>query len=211
MNKYFDYLTVNRGLTPETILTFNLGWINEQGEGWLESNEQEIEGLQNFVEWRFQDCIVFTIFDLYKNLVALSVRPFYKDEEGSKYINNSYSKGDHLYGLHITHEAILKENKAYVVEGNFDMLSMWQSGIKNVVAVLGSNLTFRQMCLLLRLCEDIVVMGDGDGGGRKFVERSVEMLKERKVKSRGIVLPKDEDPDSYIRKYGKEAFLKLEK
>lgn len=111
--------------------------------------------------------LIFPIHDVYGELIALTGRTRLNSEQikktkQSKYWNMSYKKTQHLYGLYLAKDEIIKQNKVYVVEGNFDVISSHQHGIKNVVAVCSGSFSTRQAILLARYTENIVLWFDND-------------------------------------------------
>ena len=210
MNRFLEYLTVTRGLTLETIKAFELGWYDSNSsESYFESDNQELSTIVSKLDSRFEDSILFPIYDLYHQPVGITARPIIKKEKQTRYINTVYDKGKHLFGLYNNYKEILKEGKAILVEGNFDMLSLWDKGIRNVVALLGGSFSFYQLCLLLRFTEEIVICGDGDKAGRSMSQRVENFCNGRGVIFRILNLPEGKDPDSYVREFGKESFLNL--
>ncbi|MDZ7625320.1 MAG: toprim domain-containing protein [Ignavibacteriaceae bacterium] len=134
-------------------------------------------------------------------------------DAGAKYINSPesliYIKGRILYGLSFAKDDIRRLDKAIIVEGYMDLISLYQSGIKNVVAVSGTALTDDQVQLLSRYTKNVVLLFDADVAGIKASMRSIEILLKRDMEVKIVSLPKGEDPDSYVNKYGKEEFEEL--
>ncbi len=132
---------------------------------------------------------------------------------GAKYINSPesliYIKGRILYGLSFAKDDIRRWDKAIIVEGYMDLISLYQSGIKNVVAVSGTALTDDQVQLLSRYTKNVVLLFDADVAGIKASMRSIEILLKRDMEVKIVSLPKGEDPDSYVNKYGKDEFEDL--
>jgi len=127
-----------------------------------------------------------------------------------KYLNSPesiiYSKRRSLYGLYHSKEEIRKLDKAILVEGYMDLISLFQGGIKNVVASSGTALTEDQVQLLSRYTKNIIVIFDADTAGRNASMRSIEILLKFDFDIKIADLPEKEDPDSYIKNYGREAF-----
>ncbi len=132
---------------------------------------------------------------------------------GAKYINSPesliYIKGRILYGLSFAKDDIRRFDKAIIVEGYMDLISLYQSGIKNVVAVSGTALTDDQVQLLSRYTKNVVLLFDADVAGIKASMRSIEILLKRDMEVKIVSLPKGEDPDTYVNKYGKDEFEEL--
>ena len=194
---YFE----QRGLNEETIKTFSLGYCDTSGY-------TTIPEVSSFIDIRFYHSALFPIYDLYGKAISVSARPLSKNPL-FKYVHTHYDKAHHLYGLSVTWQSILEKRKAYICEGNFDMLTLYQSGITNVVAMLGSQFSTTQLSLLTRFCDEIVIATDGDEPGRKCAAKIVKLCQSRGIKSSILKLPSGTDPDNYIKSYGPEAFLKL--
>ncbi|HMN23315.1 MAG TPA: DNA primase [Ignavibacteriaceae bacterium] len=154
--------------------------------------------------------IIFPIFSPNGRVVAFAGRKLREDDFGGKYINSPesiiYIKGRILYGLSHAKDDIRKLDKAIIVEGYMDLISLYQSGIKNVVAVSGTALTDDQAQLLSRYTKNVVLLFDADAAGIKASMRSIEILLRRDFDVKISTLPKGEDPDSYVTKFGKDAF-----
>ncbi len=157
--------------------------------------------------------IIFPIFSPNGRVVAFAGRKLREDDFGGKYINSPesiiYIKGRILYGLSHAKDDIRKLDKAIIVEGYMDLISLYQSGIKNVVAVSGTALTDDQAQLLSRYTKNVVLLFDADAAGIKASMRSIEILLRRDFDVKISTLPKGEDPDSYVTKFGKEAFEEI--
>ena len=154
--------------------------------------------------------IIFPIFSPNGRVVAFAGRKLREDDSGGKYINSPessiYIKGRILYGLSHAKDDIRKIDKAIIVEGYMDLISLYQSGVKNVVAVSGTALTDDQAQLLSRYTKNVVLLFDADAAGIKASMRSIEILLKRDFDVKISTLPKGEDPDSYVTKFGKDAF-----
>jgi DNA primase len=156
---------------------------------------------------RFRGRLIFPIVDLAGNVIAFGGRVLGEGEP--KYLNSPespvYSKGKTLYGLYQTKDDIRTRDCAIIVEGYFDLLSLWGSGIKNVIATLGTALTKSQIELVRRFTRNIVILFDPDEGGRSAVERSLQLFLEEKIHAKVVVLPDNNDPADFVMKYGREA------
>jgi DNA primase len=154
--------------------------------------------------------IIFPIFSPNGRVVAFAGRKLREDDTGAKYINSPetliYIKGRTLYGLSHSKDEIRKLEKAIIVEGYMDLISLFQAGIKNVVAVSGTALTDEQAQLLSRYTKNVVLLFDADTAGIKASMRSIEILLRQDFEVKIATLPKGEDPDSYVNKFGKDAF-----
>ena len=135
------------------------------------------------------------------------------DKGEPKYLNSPespvYIKGKNLYGLHKTKDEIRKKGFAIIVEGYFDLISLWNAGICNVVASLGTALTREHLELLCRYIVEVVALFDADAAGRKALDRSLELFLGMRMKARALILPGDFDPDDYLKKVGKDKLEEL--
>ncbi|GIK22716.1 MAG: DNA primase [Ignavibacteriaceae bacterium] len=216
----------NRNLKIQTIRAFGLGYtINgyENLVNFLKEKSIDLErALQLGLIGQFKDGriydklpgrIIFPIFSPNGRVVAFAGRKLREEDTGGKYINSPesliYVKGRILYGLSHAKDDIRKLDKAIIVEGYMDLISLYQAGIKNVVAVSGTALTDDQAQLLSRYTKNVVLLFDADAAGIKASMRSIEILLKRNFDVKISTLPKDEDPDSYVNKFGREAFEEI--
>jgi DNA primase len=164
---------------------------------------------------RFFSRIIFPIFSPNGRVVAFAGRILENREDAAKYLNSPesiiYVKGKILYGLSHAKDEIRRLDKAILVEGYMDLISLYQNGIKNVVAVSGTALTEEQVQLLSRYTKNVVLLFDADTAGIKASMRSIELLLKRDFEIRIVSLPTGEDPDSYVNNFGKESFEEIVK
>ncbi len=161
---------------------------------------------------KYRGRTIFPIFSPNGRVVGFGGRVMNTEEKTAKYINSPeskiYSKRKTLYGLFHSKDEIRRLNKAILVEGYMDVISLFQNGVKNVVASSGTALTEEQILLLSRFTKNIVVNFDSDLAGQKAATRSIEVLLKNGFDVKLISLPNGEDPDSYINNFGKEEFEK---
>ncbi|MFC2119502.1 DNA primase [Bacteroidota bacterium] len=222
--KYFK----SRNIKPQTIRAFGLGYTLKGWENFINFAKGKKIDLDRAVklgligksdDGRYYDKLpgrlIFPIFSPNGRVVAFAGRILDSDEKGAKYINSPesliYSKSKILYGLSFAKDEIRRLNKAILVEGYMDLISLYQSGIKNVVAVSGTALTDDQVQLLSRYTKDVVLLFDSDTAGIKASMRSIELLLKQDMEVKIVSLPEGEDPDSYVNKYGKDKFDDLMK
>jgi DNA primase len=159
---------------------------------------------------KFRGRIIFPIFSPNGRVIAFGGRILTNQENAAKYLNSPesqiYSKRRQLYGLFHSKDEIRKLDRAILVEGYMDLISLYQAGVKNVVASSGTSLTEEQVQLLSRFTKNILVLFDADPAGQKASMRSIEILLKQDYEVKVMSLPKGEDPDSYIIKFGKEKF-----
>jgi len=164
---------------------------------------------------RFFSRIIFPIFSPNGRVVAFAGRILEYREDAAKYLNSPesiiYVKGKILYGLSHAKDEIRRLDKAILVEGYMDLISLYQNGIKNVVAVSGTALTEEQVQLLSRYTKNVVLLFDADTAGIKASMRSIELLLKRDFEIKIVSLPTGEDPDSYVNNFGRESFEEIVK
>ena len=157
--------------------------------------------------------LIFPIFSPNGRVVAFAGRVLDPKDTSAKYINSPesliYIKGRILYGLSFAKDDIRRLDKTIIVEGYMDLIALYQSGIKNVVAVSGTAFTDEQVQLLSRYTKNVVLLFDADIAGIKASMRSIEVLLKRDMEVKVVSLPKGEDPDSFVNKFGKEEFQEL--
>lgn len=219
------YLT-NRGFTPETIKKFGLGYAPEAWDGLLVAAEKEKIDVQ-FLEKaglviprkdksgyydRYRNRVIFPIFSHLSKVIGFGGRILTAEKNQPKYINSPetrvYHKGRVLYGLHQSKQAIRKREQVLLVEGYTDVISLFQAGIEHVVATSGTALTPEQIKLLKRYTNQVLVLYDSDSAGAAAALRGIDLLLAQGVTVYGLELPEGEDPDSYVRNHGAEAFEK---
>ncbi|OPY87835.1 MAG: DNA primase [Smithella sp. PtaU1.Bin162] len=218
-----DYLNA-RGIRPETVKQFRLGFAPdawryltdhiEKSDLSLKIAEQAgliITGKEGGFYDRFRARLIFPIESVSGEIIAFGGRILDKGEP--KYLNSPespvYIKGKNLYGLARTKEEIRKKGFALIVEGYFDLISLWNAGIGNVVASLGTALTREQLELLRRYTVEVVALFDPDEAGRKALNRSLELFLSMNMRARALVLPEGLDPDDYVKKFGRARLEEL--
>ena len=219
-----EYLE-DRGIGRETVTAFSLGYASggwdrllrflQRKQGALEAASalglliprKEGEGSYD----RFRNRLMFPIFNTTGQVLGFGGRAL--GEQEPKYMNSPesflYHKGSVLYGLHRAQPSIRERDTVIVVEGYFDLLALHQNGMQNAVAVLGTALTTEQIDILKRHTRNLVLVFDGDLAGKKASFRNLPELLERDIPARVVYLPENEDPDSFLNKWGKAALEKL--
>lgn len=212
-----------RNIKSQTFRAFGLGYTLKGWENFINFAKEKGIDLEKATalgligkssDGRYYDKLpgrlIFPIFSPNGRVVAFAGRILDPNEKAAKYINSPesliYTKGKVLYGLSHAKDDIRRLGKAILVEGYMDLISLYQSGIKNVVAVSGTALTDEQVQLLSRYTKDVVLLFDSDTAGIKASMRSIEMLLKRDIEVKIVSLPEGEDPDSYINKNGKDKF-----
>jgi DNA primase len=222
--KSIEYLK-GRGLTGEIAARFRIGYAPEGWQGLKAAFEKYedkslvecglvIEGEEGKRYDRFRDRVMFPIFSARGAVIGFGGRVLGEGEP--KYLNSPetqlFEKGREVYGLVQARDAIRVAGRVLVVEGYMDVVALAQFGVGYAVATLGTATTPVHVTKLLRLADELVFSFDGDAAGRKAAWRALEVslplaLDDKPIKF--LFLPEGEDPDTYIRKNGKDAFEKL--
>lgn len=220
-----EYLK-NRKIKPQIQRTFGIGYAPYGWDNFLfhakedktDLSKAKLLGLIDINEKgeyydKFRHRIIFPIFSPNGRVIAFGGRILEKREDAAKYLNSPespvYSKRRSLYGLFHSKEEIRKLDRAILVEGYMDLISLFQAGVKNVVASSGTSLTEEQVQLLSRFTKNIIILFDADPAGQKASLRSIEILLKQNFEVKVITLPQNEDPDSFINNFGKEHFDEL--
>ena len=203
------------GFAPESWDTF-LNWAKERGyrraeilqSGLVKPRDEDRP--EGEVYDRFRGRIMFPICNDVGEVIAFSGRVLGSDAETAKYLNSPetplFRKGNVLFGLHKTKRALIDARSAIVCEGQLDLITLFEAGITNVVAPQGTAFTEQQARILKRFVEQVVLCFDADAAGQKAAERSLESLLQNDLVVRIAEMPAGEDPDSIVRRDGKEAF-----
>lgn len=214
-----------RGITKETIEVFRIGYVPDEWDSLVTffSEKQiplhlvEKAGLiiprktgDSFYD-RFRNRIIFPITDIRNQVIAFGGRVM--DDSLPKYLNTPetqlFSKSRTLYGLPQAKQKGRQENRLFMVEGYVDVLSLYQSGIQNTVATLGTSLTRDHVRMLKGYAGKIILVYDSDEAGVRAARRSIEIFRKENTDARILTLPSGHDPDSYVLEFGPEAFIKV--
>lgn len=212
-----------RGFREDTIRKFQLGYSLDKRDAlykeatkngykkeFLEKTGLVIAYDNGGVNDRFRGRVIFPVHTLSGKVVAFGGRVLKKDEKTAKYVNSPeseiYHKSNELYGIYFAKQAIVKEDRCFLVEGYTDVISMHQAGIENVVASSGTALTQGQIRLIHRFTSNITVLYDGDAAGIKAALRGIDLLLEDGMNVKVVLLPDGEDPDSFARKHNASQF-----
>jgi len=167
----------------------------------------------NHIFDRFSGRIMFPIHSLSGQVLGFGGRILKTDIKTAKYLNSPeseiYHKSRILYGIYHARQAIIRENKCYLVEGYTDVMSMHEANIENVVASSGTSLTSEQVRLVKRFTPNITILYDGDPAGIKASIRGIDIVLEEGMNVKIVLLPDNEDPDSYSKKVSNEEFTKF--
>jgi len=161
---------------------------------------------------RFRGRIMFPICNDVGEVIAFSGRLLQSDAEAAKYLNSPetplFRKSNVLFGLHKTKRGLIEANCAIVCEGQLDLIALFEAGITNVVAPQGTAFTEGQARILKRFVDEVVLCFDADAAGQKAAERSLDALLQNDLIVRIVDMPPGQDPDSLIRRDGKDEFEK---
>lgn len=219
-----------RGMTAQTIQEFHLGYSPDSWDAIVRFFKQEKVTRQVAVNSglilarkdttgkntkgyydRFRNRLMFPIFDINMQVAGFGGRVM--DDSMPKYMNSPetmiYSKSRILYGLHAAKHHCREQGVVHIVEGYFDFLSLFQHGIKNTVASLGTALTTEHVRILKGYASQMILVFDSDDAGINAAKRSIRIFMEEGVETRILVLPDKNDPDSFVMKHGGEAFKEL--
>jgi DNA primase len=214
----------NRGFSDETIRTFGLGYSPNTWDAYVThaaakkipadlllraglARRRDDGSLYDY----FRGRAMFPVFSPTGRVIGFGARKLYEtDPIAGKYINSPetpiYDKSRTLFGLFQVREALRESDFAILVEGYADLISLYQAGIRNVVASSGTALTREQILLVARYTKNITIVYDADSAGSKAALRGVDLILENDLDVRIARLPEGDDPDSYVRKAGAEEF-----
>jgi DNA primase len=215
-----------RGIRSDTIDLFALGYAQNRWDGLYNHLRQKSCDIARAIELgllakssnnriydKLRGRIIFPILSESGTPVAFGGRTIF--DEPNKYLNSPdtplYKKSSHLYGFHLAKKAIREKKYSVLVEGYFDVVSLYQNGVQNVAASLGTALTDSQIYLLKRFSDNIHIFYDSDQAGIDAAVRGIEKMFELNINPRIILLHGDKDPDDFIREKGPEAFEQLAK
>ncbi len=212
-----NYVQNTRHVKPATMKTFLIGYAPKNGsalttylikkkgykaEDLFDAGLITRRGTQLFDF--FQNRIMFALFDHRDNIVGFSGRVINASDHPSKYMNTRdtivYHKGQTFFGFQVAKTAIKKEDEAILMEGEFDVISSFQEGVSNAVAVKGTALTIEQVNLLSRFCTKVALCFDEDSAGQEALKRSVSLLEKKNMTTTVVVIDNAKDPDEAIQK-----------
>lgn len=216
------YMT-NRGIAPEILTQFGVGYADDSFHSLMDhlislGFQKEILfelGLISHSKGKyydkFRDRVMFPILNTRGKVIGFGGRVIGQGEP--KYLNSPESsvflKKNNLYGLNLTRQEIGKVDLAILVEGYMDVISLYQSGVRNVSASLGTALTENQAKLLKRYTHNIVLSYDADEAGVNAALRGLDILYKEDCKVKVLHIDDGKDPDEFVKKNGKKAYLNL--
>ena len=211
-----------RGFTEETVRKFQLGYCLDTQDSFssaalkkgYQAEYLQKAGLMVIRNERpadnYRGRVIFPIHNQSGKVAGFGARVLKKTEKSPKYINTPeneiYIKSKILYGTYFARHAIDKENECLLVEGYTDVISLHQAGLENVVASSGTSLTHDQLRLIKKYTNNLTILYDGDAAGVKAALRGLDMALEESLNVQLVLLPGEEDPDSYVQKVGAAVF-----
>ncbi len=203
-----------RGFRDTIINKFQLGYCPNQRDSFVQhalkngySKELLLKtglasGNEERMYDRYQGRVIFPIHNLTGKVIGFGARILSSDKTKAKYLNSPeseiYNKSQTLYGIFFAKNEISRLDNCILVEGYADVLSMHQAGIENTVASSGTSLTTEQIRLIRRYTKNITILYDGDNAGIHAALRGTDMILEEGMNVRIVILPPDEDPDSFV-------------
>jgi len=216
-SKFALQYLLNRGIDIKTVDEFKLGYSEKTRQNisvflknsGIPSDVFMSTGILRVKEGEtydiFRGRVVIPILDVNKKVIGFGGRTIEKDGF-PKYINSPespvFSKGSSLFGIDKARKSISEKNEVYIVEGYFDLISLYMNGVKNVVSTLGTSVTEGQLTKLRNYTENITLMLDGDEAGIKSALRLIGLFSEMDINGSMVVLPDGHDPDSFIKAKG---------
>lgn len=214
-----DYLK-KRSLDPSLIEIFHIGYASTEWDGlvqYLNANgiSMKIAEEAQLVKPKqgggyfdlFRDRLIFPIFNHLGEPIAFGGRIIFEGQP--KYLNSPetpvFSKSRTLYALNETAKYIRSEDLVIIVEGYMDAVSLYQAGIKNVVAIMGTAMTAEHCKMIKRMTPHVLMLLDGDQAGRNAAERSLPILLSQGLYPRGLILPSEQDPDDFVKAHGAQT------
>ena len=221
-NPGYTYMR-RRGISDETLNTFGIGYADDEwtsltdhliGQGYEPEKLVEV-GLSSEKDGRYYDKfrgrVIFPIINTGGKVIGFGGRIIAEGEP--KYLNSResavFQKKNNLYGLNVTKDYVKKENRIILVEGYMDVISLYQAGIRNVSASLGTALTENQARLIKRYTSDVILSYDADAAGQKAALRGLDILYDEDLRARVLVVTDGKDPDEFIKAKGRDAYLAL--
>lgn len=222
-NKGYPYMK-RRGISPAILKKFGIGYADEKWDSLYQYLKSQGVDAKIMVELglvseskgkyydKFRNRVMFPIINTSGKVIGFGGRAINPDDN-PKYLNSPeskiFQKKNNLYGLNISRQSVGKDGYIILVEGYMDTIALYQAGVTNVAASLGTALTENQARLIKRYTKNVVLSYDADSAGRAAALRGLDILKAEECKVRVLHVTDGKDPDEYIKKNGKDAFLKL--
>lgn len=217
------YYMKKRGMNDDTLRKFGIGYADSEWDSLYQYFMKKGTDVKVLLELglvsyskgkyydKYRDRVMFPIINTRGKVIGFGGRAI--GDGTPKYLNSPESsiflKKNNLYGLNLTRQEITKDNYAILVEGYMDVISLYQHGVRNVSASLGTALTENQAAMLKRYTDYIVLSYDSDVAGQTAALRGLDLLFQAGCKVKVLQVTGGKDPDEFIGKYGKDAFYKL--
>ena len=221
-NPAYDYMK-SRGISEETMNVFGIGYADGQWQSLLDHMIANKVDHNKLVELglasrsgnryydKFRDRVIFPIINTSGKVIGFGGRIIGDGEP--KYLNSPessvFQKKYNLYGLNLSRSEASKEDRIILVEGYMDVIALYQAGIRNVAASLGTALTPQQATLIRRYTRNVVLSYDADEAGQNAAMRGVDILYDADCRARVMKVTDGKDPDDFIKSKGRGAFLEL--
>lgn len=221
-NKGIEYLR-SRGLLKETITKWGLGYAPDSWNmltDYLKSENVSEEdmvklGLASYgkegIYDKFRNRVIFPIINTQGKVIGFGGRAI--EDIKPKYLNSAESdiflKKNNLFGLNLCKKEISNQDRVIIVEGYMDVISLYQAGIENAVASLGTALTDNQAKLITRYTKNVVLSYDSDNAGISAAIRGIDVMHKAGAKVKVLSVVDGKDPDEFVKKFGKESFINL--
>lgn len=221
-NHSAQYYLLNRGITTEAIKAYGIGLAPEGWQNGINFLKQKsytedemldsglvIKSESGRIHDRFRNRIMFPILNPMNRIIGFGGRRISDEDNGPKYLNSPettiFSKGTELFNMNHA-KSNVTSGQMLIVEGYMDVISLYQHGVKNTVAALGTAFTAYHAALLGRYVNEVVICFDGDTAGENATQKAIAILKNTPLNVKILRLPIEDDPDTYIQKMGREAF-----
>ena len=208
---------LERGFTQETINKFQLGYCLDKSDAFTKAaidkgykiqyltkvglTKQKDDYTFDFYRGR----VLFPIHSISGRVLGFGGRTLKSDKKVAKYYNSPespiYNKSEILYGLYFSKGAIIKNDECFLCEGYTDVISLFQSGVENVVSSSGTSLTKEQVRLVKRYTKNLTILYDGDAAGIKASFRGIDLILEEGLNVQVVLFPDGEDPDSFAKSH----------
>lgn len=214
-----------RGYDSEIIAKFQLGYCMDKSDDFTKAaikkgyNKEYLSkvGLIKVKEDRtfdfYRGRVIFPIHSISGRVLGFGGRTLKNDKKVAKYYNSPespiYNKSEILYGLYFSKGEIIKKDECLLCEGYTDVISLFQSGIQNVVSSSGTSLTKEQVRLVKRYTQNLTILFDGDAAGIKASFRGIDLILEEGLNVQVVMFPDGEDPDSYAKTHSNEELAEL--
>ncbi len=222
INPGYAYMK-DRGISEETMNRFGIGYADGQWQSLLEHMESLGISREKLMQLglisrsgeryydKFRDRVIFPILNTGGKVIGFGGRII--GDGNPKYLNSQesdiFQKKNNLYALNLTKSEVMKEDQIILVEGYMDVVSLYQAGVRNVCASLGTALTENQARLIKRFTRNVILSYDADEAGQNAAMRGLDILYAEDLRPKVLKVEGAKDPDEYVKKNGRTAFAQL--